>query len=57
MSDTGLVTVGSHWSFAETVGRCVAARHGLGLPSQPAIDAMAAGLAAIARDASQNDAQ
>jgi len=31
MSDAGLITVGSHWSFGETVGRCVAAieAHGL----------------------------
>ncbi|HZL20305.1 MAG TPA: DUF302 domain-containing protein [Polyangia bacterium] len=134
MSDAGLITVGSHWSFGETVGRCVAAieahglsvfarvdhaknaasvgmalrptellifgnpkggtplmqenqvsgldlpvralvwqdaearvwltyndprwlaaRHGLGAPSQPALVAMTAGLAAIARDATQRD--
>ena len=135
MGDTGLITIGSQWPFAETVGRCVAAiearglsmfarvdhaknavsvgmalrptellifgnpkggtplmqenqvsgldlpvralvwqdadgrvwltyndprwlaaRHGLGAPSQPALDAMTAGLAAIARDATQNQA-
>jgi uncharacterized protein (DUF302 family) len=135
MSDTGLTTVGSDWSFVETVGRCVAAiearglsvfarvdhaknavsvgmalrptellifgnpkggtplmqenqvsgidlpvralvwqdadgrvwltyndprwlaaRHGLGAPSRPALDAMSAGLAAIARDATQRAA-
>ncbi len=134
MSDTGLIAIVSHWSFAETVGRCVAAiearglsvfarvdhaknaasvgmalrptellifgnpkggtplmqenqvsgldlpvralvwqdadgrvwltyndprwlaaRHGLGAPSQRALDAMTAGLAAIARDATRND--
>jgi len=36
--------------------RWLAARHGLGAPSQPALDAMTAGLAAIARDATQSDA-
>jgi uncharacterized protein (DUF302 family) len=135
MSDTGLIAVGSRWSFGETVGRCLAAiearglsvfarvdhaknaasvgmalrptellifgnpkggtplmqenqvsgldlpvralvwqdadgrvwltyndprwlaaRHGLGAPSRPAIEAMIAGVAAIARDATQGDA-
>jgi uncharacterized protein (DUF302 family) len=31
MGDTGLVTVGSHWSFDDTVARCVAAIEARGL--------------------------